>query len=272
MSGAFFVACSVVSFGACRAITTFTAFGFSPPARRSNSATIAAAVAFVSSFRPSRPATTPKIEPDLVRRYWAETGFRATSFFVARKAFGMAASSMTGCSAPPGAAANEIQLRTLAAGIFQRPPAPLTITALPTEVAAVCARSTSSSVRSGSTGIAATWIGISGGASTLPTSATALDWTAGTSKLQPGRAWSMRTPRGPIPISALTGRASSGVSPVAIAARSAASSNTTLGSSDVPRIASRTSPSARSTTFPSRPVLRAASTSAPTSARRANAL
>ena len=272
MSGAFLVASSVVSFGAWRAISTLTVFGVSPPARRSSSATIAAVVAFVASLRPSAPAMTPKIEPDLLRRYWAETGFRATSFFVARNAFGMAASSMTGCSAPPGAVVNVIQLRTLAAGIFQRPPAPLTMTALPTHVAAFCAWSTSSSLRSGSTGIAAAWMGISGGAFALPTSATAFDWTAGTSKVQPGRAWSTRTPRGPIPISALTGRASSGVSPAAIAARSAASSNTTVGSSDAPRSASRTSPRARSTTLPSRPVDRAASTSAPTSARRANAL
>ena len=96
MSGAFFVASSVVSFGAWRAISTLTAFGVSPPARRSSSATIAAVVAFVASLRPSAPAMTPKIEPDLLRRYWAETGVRATSFFVARNAFGMAASSMTG--------------------------------------------------------------------------------------------------------------------------------------------------------------------------------
>ena len=60
MSGAFFVASSVVSFGAWRAISTLTAFGVSPPARRSSSATIAAVVAFVASS----PAVCASDDPE----------------------------------------------------------------------------------------------------------------------------------------------------------------------------------------------------------------
>ena len=90
MSGADFWATAVVSFGSLEVRTAATAaFGATPLARAWSAVATAATVPFTSSVRPTVPAVTPTILPDLLTRNDASLGLRATSLMSGFRAAAM---------------------------------------------------------------------------------------------------------------------------------------------------------------------------------------
>ena len=121
MSGPFFIASSVVSLGSTLTVLAFTDAALAPSARASSCPTIAATIAFESSFRPFSAATTPTIRPPRVLRYLAEMASRLTALAMRLNdgALPMAVSSMTGHIDPSARGWKVIQRRTADARIVQ---------------------------------------------------------------------------------------------------------------------------------------------------------